>query len=64
MVTAITKGQLKDKDLQSKTKKAIRLERPGKASELAGLAIYLASDASSYVTGSIIPIDGGWTCHL
>jgi NAD(P)-dependent dehydrogenase (short-subunit alcohol dehydrogenase family) len=35
--------------------------RGGKPSELRGLALYLASDASSYVTGQVIAHDGGWT---
>lgn len=35
-----------------------RLGQPG---ELDGIAIYLASDASSYCTGQVICIDGGWT---
>ena len=34
--------------------------RWGKPDELAGLAIFLASDASNYMHGSIVPIDGGW----
>src|SRR5699024_6091395 len=35
--------------------------RPGEPEELAGAAVYLASDASSFVTGSILSIDGGYT---
>lgn len=34
--------------------------RWGQPDELAGLAVFLASDASNYMHGSIIPIDGGW----
>ena len=38
---------------------AIPLRRGGEPEEVAGAAVYLASDASSYTTGAIIPIDGG-----
>lgn len=37
------------------------LARAGTPDELAGLLLYLASDASSYVTGQIVAHDGGWT---
>jgi NAD(P)-dependent dehydrogenase (short-subunit alcohol dehydrogenase family) len=37
------------------------MRRPGRPEELAPLAIFLASEASSYVTGSTILIDGGYT---
>jgi NAD(P)-dependent dehydrogenase (short-subunit alcohol dehydrogenase family) len=33
--------------------------RLGKPEEINGLAIFLASDASSFVTGSLVPLDGG-----
>jgi NAD(P)-dependent dehydrogenase (short-subunit alcohol dehydrogenase family) len=36
-----------------------RFPRHGKPEELAGLAIYLCSRSGAYVTGDIIPIDGG-----
>jgi 2-deoxy-D-gluconate 3-dehydrogenase len=34
--------------------------RWGRPSDLAGAAVFLASDASDYVHGAIIPVDGGW----
>ncbi|BBX61645.1 short-chain dehydrogenase [Mycobacterium saskatchewanense] len=40
----------------------IPMGRLGTPEELAGLYLYLASDASSYMTGSDLVIDGGYTC--
>jgi NAD(P)-dependent dehydrogenase (short-subunit alcohol dehydrogenase family) len=37
------------------------LGRVGEAHEVGGLAVLLASDAGSYITGAAIPVDGGWT---
>lgn len=36
------------------------LGRLGKPEDIAGLAVYLASDASSWVTGAVYPVDGGY----
>jgi NAD(P)-dependent dehydrogenase (short-subunit alcohol dehydrogenase family) len=41
--------------------KCTPMGRPGQPAELGPLAVYLASDASSFMTGSIILIDGGYT---
>ncbi|MGI9355398.1 MAG: SDR family oxidoreductase [Rhizobiaceae bacterium] len=35
--------------------------RVGEATEIAALATYLAGDESAFTTGTVIPIDGGWT---
>lgn len=38
----------------------IPMRRSGKPHELAGVVVFLASDASSFVTGETIAVDGGW----
>ena len=42
-------------------KKKTPIKRRGKAEEIASTALFLASDASSYITGTTIMVDGGWT---
>jgi len=62
--TAMTRGMLKDKKMKQAMLAKIPLKRIGKPIDIAGAAVFLASDASSYMTGEDIIIDGGWICAL
>ena len=42
---------------------ATALERWGEMAEIQGIALLLASDAATYMVGSIITVDGGWTAR-
>lgn len=42
---------------------AVALDRWGRLEEIQGSAIYLASRASSFTTGSLLTVDGGWTAR-
>jgi len=42
---------------------SIPLGRFGKPTDIAGLAVFLASDESSWMTGTVIPVDGGVTAY-
>jgi NAD(P)-dependent dehydrogenase (short-subunit alcohol dehydrogenase family) len=40
------------------------LNRAGQPHEVAEVGAFLASDRSSYITGAVIPVDGGWSAKL
>lgn len=47
------------RDFGEEIKAAAPMKRIGRPEDMAGAAIYLASDAASYVTGAVLPVDGG-----
>jgi NAD(P)-dependent dehydrogenase (short-subunit alcohol dehydrogenase family) len=60
IVTNIGDGHAHDPVEQAAVAKMIPMHRIGFPSDLYGLALFLASTASSYITGQEIIIDGGW----
>ena len=68
-VNAIVCGQILNKGLESRMRSDAQLEkrflrgipvgRLGEKDDIQGIALLLASDASSFITGALIPLDGG-----
>lgn len=57
--TAIGGGRLDDAAVREQLAQRVPLGRVGQPQELGGLTLLLASDAGSYITGTVIPVDGG-----
>lgn len=60
--TELTTAVLDTDRFQEFAKTHVPMKRYGREGELNAGALFLASDEASYVTGVILPIDGGYTC--
>jgi 2-dehydro-3-deoxy-D-gluconate 5-dehydrogenase len=58
--TELTADLLDNSDQLARIESRIPMRRLGRPEELGGAAVFLLSDASSYVTGQQIIVDGGW----
>jgi NAD(P)-dependent dehydrogenase (short-subunit alcohol dehydrogenase family) len=61
--TEMNQVLLKDPKVYQEFIAKIPLGRWGNLDEIGGLVVFLAGDASSFITGAGITIDGGWTAH-
>jgi NAD(P)-dependent dehydrogenase (short-subunit alcohol dehydrogenase family) len=61
--TPLTQPMFKEKGFREYVLGNTPLGRVGKPSDLSGAVVFLASEASDYMTGHVMLIDGGWTAH-
>ncbi|MGA2959217.1 MAG: glucose 1-dehydrogenase [Thermodesulfobacteriota bacterium] len=61
ILTPMNEPLLKDKHFVKWSSNRIPFHRMGKPDEMVGAAIYLASDAASFVNGAVVMVDGGFT---
>jgi len=62
--TPLNAGFAGDAGLASTWGKELIVERWGKPSDVAEAALFLASDASDFITGTVLTVDGGWTSSM
>lgn len=63
MATDNTAPLRADKKRSASILERIPAGRWGEPSDLKGIAVFLASSASNYMHGAIVPVDGGWLCR-
>lgn len=61
--TPMTEDLLETDHFYNYVKNNTPMNRPAQPEEIAPLAVFLASDDAGYMTGTNVPIDGGWTAH-
>jgi NAD(P)-dependent dehydrogenase (short-subunit alcohol dehydrogenase family) len=61
--TPLTKPMFEDAAFKASVLAKIKLGRIGKAEDLMGAVLFLASDASALMTGTSLVVDGGWTAE-
>ncbi|MFB6084133.1 MAG: SDR family NAD(P)-dependent oxidoreductase [Halorientalis sp.] len=61
--TPMTEPLLETDQFYNYVRENTPMNRPAQPEEIAPLAVFLASDDASYLTGANIPVDGGWTAH-
>ena len=59
VITSLNEKEFSDPKVMERFTKRIPMRRIGQVGEVAGIVVYLASDASSYVTGGVFSVDGG-----
>lgn len=62
--TETNAGMVSDAGIQDWLSRRSSLGRWGQPAEVAGAAVFLASDAASYVTGHTLAVDGGYLAHF
>jgi NAD(P)-dependent dehydrogenase (short-subunit alcohol dehydrogenase family) len=61
--TPMTEPYWQDDEFRAGLAETIPLGRGGEPADVSSVALFLVSDLSRYVTGTVLPVDGGWVIY-